>query len=143
MSATPIEIELNLTNEKVKFTAVSASNLDKPVMLDYLPPIGNGEGFAGLELLTMSFAGCVSTAIVALLRRMNKNIVSYKMRIAGYKKESPLSLEKISFAITVETDNASDEDVEKAILQAEKISPVWLAIKNNVEVGYQYEIIKR
>lgn len=143
MNATPIEIELNLTNEKVKFTGVSASNPDKPVMLDYSPPIGNGEGFAGLELLTMSFAGCVSTAIVALLRRMKKNIFNYKMRIAGCKKENPLSLEKISFAITVETDNAADEDVEKAILQAEKISPVWLAIKNNVEVGYQYEIIKR
>lgn len=142
MNATPIEIELNLINEKVKFKGVSASNTDKPVILDYLPPIGNGEGFAGLELLTMSFAGCVSTAIVALLRRMGKNVNNYKMSITGHKKENPLSLEKINFAITVETDNAADEDIEKAIFQAEKISPVWLALKNNIEVAYQYEIIK-
>lgn len=141
MQVTPIEINLKLTNEKVKFEGVSSTNPGKIIAFDYLPPIGEGEGFLGLELLTMSFAGCVSTAIVVILRKMGKNISNYKMRIIGHKKEKPLSLERICFAITVETDNAKDEDLEKAIFQAEQISPVWLALKNNVEVEYQYEII--
>jgi len=143
MNVTPIEINLNLANEKVKFTAVSSTNPEHPITMDYLPPIGDGEGFLGLELLTMSFAGCVSTAFVALLRKMGKSVGNYKMSVLGYKKENPLALERISFAITVETEDANEEDIQKALSLAEQISPVWLAIKNNVEVEYQYKIVKR
>ncbi len=143
MNAAPIEINLNLVNEKVKFTAVSSINQEHPITMDYLPPIGDGEGFLGLELLTMSFAGCVSTAIVALLRKMGKHVGNYKMSVLGYKKENPLALERISFAITVETEDANEEDIQKALSLAEQISPVWLAIKNNVEVENHYEIIRR
>ena len=143
MNAAPIEINLNLVNEKVKFTAVSSINQEHPITMDYLPPIGDGEGFLGLELLTMSFAGCVSTAIVELLRKMGKQFDNYKMSVLGYKKENPLALEKISFTITIETDDVNEEDIQKVISLAEQISPVWLAIKNNVEVENHYEIIRR
>ena len=143
MNGTPIEINLKLANEKVQFTAVSSTRPDQPITMDYLPPIGDGEGFLGLELLTMSFAGCVSTAIVALLRRMGKSVNNYRMQVLGYKNENPLSLEKIRLTISVETQDATDEDVQKALSMAEQISPVWLAIKNNVEVEHQYELIKQ
>ena len=113
MNAAPIEINLNLANEKVEFTAISSTNQDHPITMDYLPPIGDGEGFLGLELLTMSFAGCVSTAIVALLRKMGKHVGNYKMSVLGYKKENPLALERISFAITVETEDANEEDIQR------------------------------
>lgn len=142
MQIAPVEINLKLINEKVKFEVVSASRPNEPVTIDYLPPLGDGEGFLGLELLTMSFAGCVSTAIVALLRRLDKPIAGYKMSVTGHKREMPLSLEKIDFSITFESDSITAEEVEKVLLQAEQISPVWIAIKNNVAVEYQYHIIK-
>ncbi len=59
------------------------------------------------------------------------------------KKENPLTLEKISFTSTIESDDVNEEDIQKVISLAEQISPVWLAIKNNVKVEYQYQIIKR
>lgn len=141
MSVAPIEINLELKNQKVKFVGVSASNQDNPITIDYLPPLGDGEGFLGLELLVMSFAGCVSTAIVGLLRRQGKNISSYKMKAAGIKKETPLSLEKISFEITIESDNTNEDELIKTLKMAGDISPVWIAIKNNVEVVYDYKLL--
>lgn len=142
MQNAPINIDMKLINEKVKFEGISSSRPNIPITFDYLTPIGDGQGFLGLEMLTFSFAGCVSTAIVVILRKMSKNVFNYKMKITGHKRGNPLSLERIFFEIFIDTDNATDEDVQKAILQAEQISPVWMALKRNVEVDYQYEIIK-
>lgn len=142
MSLAPVEIYLELVNQKVKFTGVSKTNLDIPVTVDYLPPLGDGEGFLGLELMVMSFAGCVSTGIVGLLRRMNKNISAYKMDVAGIKNEDPLFLKKIHFTVTIESTDISEDEIQKVIKTAEQISPVWIAIRNNVEIEWQYKIIK-
>ena len=141
MSLPPVEIHMELINQKVKFTGISKTNPETPVKIDYLPPLGDGEGFLGLELLVMSFAGCVSTGIVGLLRRMNKTDFTYKMNIIGIKKEQPLSLEKINFTVIVESKDVSDDELQNVIKKAEEISPVWIAIRNNVEVDWQYRII--
>lgn len=90
----------------------------------------------------MSFSGCVSTAIVAMLRRMGKNVISYEANVRGIRQENPLSLKKIIFKVQVKSDNAEAADIEKAFEMASGISPVWLAIKNNVEVEPEYELIK-
>lgn len=141
MSIAPVEINMTLINQKVKFMGISNTNQDHPIMIDYLPPIGDSEGFLGLELLVMSFAGCVSTGIVAILRKMGKSVARYKMNIVGHKTENPLTLEKIEFEISVESADLSDEELQKVMGMAEKISPVWLAVKNNVEVTWQFKII--
>ena len=68
------EITLRLVNDKVQFLGVSEENLARPIQFDYAPPVGDGDGYKGIELLMLSFAGCVSTAIVFLLRKKSKNI---------------------------------------------------------------------
>lgn len=141
MRIEPVEIKLSLINEKVKFLGVSSTNQEHPITIDYLPPLGDGEGFLGLELLVMSFAGCVSTAIVGMLRRTEKNISSYSMRIVGHKTENPITLEKIHFEIEVESTDLTDEALQKVMMMAEKISPVWIALQNNVEVTWQYKLV--
>lgn len=141
MSLPPVEVQMELVNQKVKFTGVSKSNPDTSIAIDYVPPLGDGEGFLGLELLVMSFAGCVSTAIVGLLRRMDKNLSVYKMDVTGIKKEQPLSLQKIHFAVTIESNNINEDEIQNVFKIAEQISPVWIAIKNNVEVNWEYKII--
>ena len=140
MSIAPVEVNLELKNEKVKFEGVSKSNPEKSITFDYLPPLGDSEGFLGLDVLVMSFAGCVSTAIVALLRKMGKTILEYKMNVTGIKRESPLALEKVCFEIIVKSPDIIEEDIKKVIKIAEGISPVWLAVKNNVEVTYNYQL---
>lgn len=135
-----LNVDFKLVNQKVQFTAVSRTNPDRPVTLDYVPPLGDGQGYAGLELLLASFCGCVSTAVVALLRRSGKTVLAYEGTATGIRQENPLSLKKIIFAVRVKSDNIQDEDMTKILGIAENISPVWLAIKNNVEVVTEYSI---
>ncbi|MDP4182038.1 MAG: OsmC family protein [Bacillota bacterium] len=136
-----LEVSLNLINQKVQFTCVSETNPDRPLTLDYLPPLGDGQGYRGLELLLMSFAGCVSTAVVGLLRKIGKDISGYTMKVIGTKNDQPLFLKKISFEITVKSSDITDEDMEKVLSYTGKISPVWLALNKDVEVVPQYKIV--
>ena len=90
------QVTVNLTNDKVQFTGISQSNPDRPIFFDYAPPIGDGQGFTGLELLLMSFAGCSSTAIVYMLRNKGKTITDFKVNAKGLRRSlPPIKLEKI------------------------------------------------
>lgn len=136
MALTPVDIQLELINNKVQFIGRCSNRPDMPVKMDYSPPLGEGDGFLGLELLVMSFAGCVSTAVVAILRKMGKQINGYSMLIIGNKREAPLQLSGLHFTITVEGDITLAE-LEAVIGKAEQISPVWVALKGNVPVTWE------
>ena len=43
--------------------------------------------------------------------------------------------------IDVEFADVGDEDIQRVIKLAEEISPVWIALKNNVQVSWEYKII--
>ena len=121
---------------------MSALRPESPITFDYTPPLGDGNGFLGLETLVMSFAGCVSTAVAALLRRTGKSFGDYVMTAVGYRRENPLSLEKIVFDVSVNSDELTDEEMKSILAYAEEISPVWLAVKGNVAVELAYRIVR-
>ncbi len=135
-----IVIELKRTAGNVHFETVSADHPQFPIPFDYTPPLGTNEGLAGLEALVMTFSGCVSTAIVALLMRLGKHVDAYSVIAEGERNEQPLFLKKILFHIAIQSSDVTREDMEKVLHQAEMISPVWLAIKNNVSVETTYQI---
>jgi len=136
-----VKVRMELVNEKLKFLGTSEDKPSLSVPMDYAPPLGDGEGFLGLEMLLLSFAGCVSTTIVFLLRRMGKTVTGYRMNAAGTRREAPLKLEAIDFEIEVVSPDIGDE-VEAAIKRAEQISPVWLAIKGNVGVTWRSKVVQ-
>lgn len=133
-------VEIKRTNQKLHFEGVSAFNPGITIPFDFTPPLGDGQGFAGLELLLLSFSGCVSTAVVFLLGRAGKHIASYAATVEGVRREHPLSLSDIHFHIRIESQDIAAEDMEAVIRQAEAISPVWLAVKNNINVKITYEL---
>lgn len=135
-----IVIQLNRTAGNVHFETVSADHPQFPIPFDYTPPLGTGEGLAGLEALVMTFSGCVSTAIVGLLMRLGKHVVDYSVTAEGERNEQPLSLKKILFHVAIQSSDVTRDDMEKVLQQAEIISPVWIAIKNNVSVETTYQI---
>ena len=140
MALEPVEVTLRLVDDKVQFDAVSKTRPNSPVRFDYAPPFGSGDGFVGIEMLTMSFAGCVSTAIVGLLRRRGKTLMDYGMTILGHKHEQPLYLEAIMFTVHVTSPDATEQDMAEVLALAEKISPAWLAMKGNVAITGQAEL---
>jgi len=141
MMAEQLEVAVNLTNQKVQFTGVSRSN--PPITFDYDPPLGDGQGYTGLEMLLMSLAACSGTSIVALLRNMKKNISGFKVNGKGIRRtEHPTSFQKIVLEYTLNSKDAEDKHIQEAIqLSEEKYCPVWAMVKNNVEVVTKYKII--
>lgn len=137
------QVIVNLTNNKIQFTGISPSNPDRPINFDYKPPMGDGQGYNGLELLLMSFAGCSGTAIVYLLRKMRKDISGMKVNAKGLRRDQPpIKFEKIFLEFILNSKDTKDIDIEKAIqLAEESVCPVWQMIKDNVEVVTEYKII--
>jgi putative redox protein len=122
---------------------LSKSNPDHPIPFDYKPPIGDGKGYNGLELLLMSFSGCSATAIVFLLRKMGKTVSGLEVNAKGVRREQPpVKFEKIFLEFILNSKDTKDADIRKAIQLAEQsVCPVWQMIKNNVEVVPEYKII--
>lgn len=137
MSNSDMFVNVRLVNDKVKFLGESSLQPGEELAIDYVPPLGDGEGYLGLEMLLMSFAGCVSTALVALLRRMGQDPSGFRMKAIAYRSENPVKLDKIEAAFTAGA-AITAEAAQKAIEMAARISPVWLAIQNNVEVVLEY-----
>jgi uncharacterized OsmC-like protein len=135
-----IVVELKRTAGNVHFETVSADHPALSVPFDYTPPLGLGDGLAGLEALVMTFSACVSTAVVGLLLRLGKHVDGYSVRAEGERNEQPLSLKKIRFHVMIQSGDVTSEDMEKVLHQAEIISPVWIAIKGNVAVETTYQI---
>lgn len=137
------EVSVRLTNERVQFIGVSPSNPDRPVTFDYQPPIGDGQGYNGLELLLMSLAGCSGTAIVYVLRKMRKTITGLQVHAKGLRRsQPPIKFEKITLEFVVTSPDATEADLQKAAQLAEESGcPVWQMIKNNVEVVSKCTIV--
>jgi putative redox protein len=137
------EVSVNLINDKVRFNGISKSNPEHTITFDFRPPIGDGQGYNGLELLLMSFAGCSGTTIVYLLREMGKNVSGFKVNARGLRCEQPpIKFEKIFVEFVVKSNNTQDTDITKAVELAEaSVCPVWQMVKNNVEIISEYKII--
>ena len=137
------EVTVRLINQKVQFTGVSNANPDQPTTFDYKPPLGDGQGYNGLELLLMSFGGCSATAIVYLLRKMGKTVSGLEVNAKGIRRDQPpIKFEKIFLEFILNSNDTKGADIQKAIQLAEQsVCRVWQMIKNNVEVVAGYKII--
>ena len=143
MSEQQEEVSVRLINRKVQFTGVSNANPDQPITFDYKPPLGDGLGYNGLELLLMSLSGCSATAILYLLRKMGKTVSGLEVNAKGVRREQPpIKFEKIFIEFILNSKDTKDADIQKAIRLAEQsVCPVWQMIKNNVEIVSEYRII--
>lgn len=139
--AEQVEVAISLTNQKVRFTGVARSN--PAVTFDYNPPVGDGQGYTGLEMLLMSLAACSSTSIVYLLRNMGRSISGFDVKAQGTRRNKhPMSFETISLAFTLHSPDAAEADLQKAIrLSEESYCPVWAMVKNNVQIATEFTIV--
>jgi len=130
----PLTVTLKLVNQKVQFSG-SARSLPA-VSADYFPPLGDGQGYTGLELLLLSLAVCSATSIVAMLRRMKKTVIDFRVNASGVRREQhPTSFSMIDLAFMLTSPDATEADLQKAVqLSEETYCPVWAMLKGNVEI---------
>ena len=137
----PLEVSVDLMNEKIQFSGVSRTN--PAITIDYIPPLGDGEGYMPLELLLISLASCSGATVATLLRKMRKTVSGLKVNAGGIQRDQhPTSFQKIYLEFILNSGDAADPDIQKAIqLSEESFCPVWAMLKNNVEIVTEYRII--
>jgi putative redox protein len=141
--AEPLEVIVTSTDQKLGYTGQLRSLA--PITIDYVPPLGSGQGYLPLELLLMSLAACSGGTIGLLLRKMGKNVSDIKVTAQGIRREQhPTSFQKIHLKFHLISKDTTDPDIQKAIQLAEaSICPVWAMLKNDVEIATEYTITNR
>ena len=130
----PVSVAVDLVNEKVRFSGRSRDL--PPVSADYFPPLGDAQGYTGLELLLLSLAACSATAIVPMLRRMNRVVTGFHVNASGVRRtQHPTSFERIDIEFVLASPDAAVPDLENAVrLSEESFCPVWAMLKGSTEI---------
>lgn len=133
---------IELINDKLNFKGGVEDN--QPVLIDYIPPHGDGNGYTSLELFLLSLSSCLGSSLLSLIRRGGKTVNGLKIDSKGYRKTGhPTSFKMIEIKVYIKSSNVESVDVDKAIKVSEDmLCPVWDMIKGNVEVNVSYEIEK-
>lgn len=128
-----------LVNSKLNFKGYVDES--QSVSIDYTPPLGDNLGFTSLELFLMSLSSCAGSAILTLLRRMNKNISMFEIQSKGTRKQQhPTGFSSVLMMINLSSPDITMEDIDKAIELSEGICPVWSMLKGNVEIDFDCQI---
>lgn len=136
-----LEVTVNSTDQKLGFNG-GLRDL-APISMDYIPPLGDGQGYMPLEMLLMSLASCSGGVIGLLLRKMNKTVAGVSVTAKGTRRDQhPLSFSTIDLEFTITSNDAGDKDVQQAIaLSEQSLCPVWAMVKGNVEIKTAYRIV--
>lgn len=136
-----LETKVELINDRMKYSGRAGNN--PPIITDYIPPLGDKEGYMPLELFLISISSCLGGSIAPFLRRMGKSINKLTINTQGIRKtEHPTGFSKIIFDIFISSNNISPEDMERTIKLAEdKYCPIISMIKGNVDIEIKYNLI--
>ena len=130
-----------LINEKLLFEGNVAGN--EPVLIDYVPPLGDNLGYTSLELLLLSLSSCVGSAMLVVLRKMQQHVHVFEIVSKGIRRqEHPTGFESINLEVILSSGNIEVEDMEKVTRLIEGLCPVLSMVKGNVEISYNFTITK-
>lgn len=138
-----LNVKLQTIDEKAMFSATARDNPE--IILDYFPPVGTGKGYTSLELFMISFASCVSTTLLSLLRyRKRKQVDGVVADVqVTVREEHPKARKHILLNLTLKSKELSEAEVLDMLKVAEEqVCPVWSMIKGNVDVDVKIEIIE-
>ncbi len=130
-----LKADAKLLNGRMKYECTAG---DHPAIItDYVPPIGNNEGYTPLQVFLLSFAACAGGAVSMLLQKFGKSFSDFSVHIEGTRRdEHPTCFSSIRLEFRLTSADATEEDMKLAIAKAEElICPVWAMVKGNVEVS--------
>ena len=112
------------------------------VAVDYSPPLGDGQGYGGLDLLLMGLVACGAQTAMSLFIKMKQDVTKFTVSGTGKRTtEHPTVLTDITIDFVVEGNGLSTELIEKAIrLSEEKYCPVWAMLKPSVKIAHTLTI---
>ncbi len=137
----PLEVTVSSTDQKLGYTGSLRTH--PPIPIDYIPPLGDGQGYTPLEMLLMSLGACSGGTIGLLLRKMGKTVTDIKVKAKGVRREQhPTSFKSIHLEFLVTSTDVKEADMQKSIkLAEESVCPVWAMVKGNAEISTEYKIV--
>lgn len=113
------------------------------VSVDYSPPLGDGRGYGGLDLLLMGLVACAGQTAMPIFGKMKQDVTRFVVSGTGKRTtEHPTVFTEIKIDFLIEGNGLSKELIEKAIrVSEEKYCPVWAMLKpSGAKISYTVEI---
>lgn len=130
---------IRLLNERLHFEGFVPGN--EPISIDYIPPFGDNLGYTSLELFLLSLSSCAGTAMLVLLRKMNKNLAKFSITATGERKQQhPTGFESIELIVELESSDITNVDVDKMLEKMELICPVLSMLDKGIKTSFQIKI---
>jgi putative redox protein len=130
---------ISLVNQRLQFKGDVSGN--EPVLIDYVPPLGDNLGYTSLELLLLSLSSCVGSALLVVLRKMQKTIILFEIEAKGQRKQvHPTGFSSIHLEIKVQSPDITADVLTNAVNLIEGLCPVLDMVKGNVEITYSFKI---
>jgi uncharacterized OsmC-like protein len=108
--------------------------------VDLPPDLGTDRGPTALELGVMSFAGCVATIFVLMIKKMRLKMDFLEVDMKAEKPEGASTVTKADYTLNVRSQE-KEERIKRAFDLMRKNCPVGLLFeKAGVEVTYQLNI---
>ena len=130
-----LRASVKLLNEKLHLEGKVDAN--EPVSIDYTPPLGDNMGYTSLELFLLSLSSCAGSAILVLLRKLNKQIDQFQINSVGNRKENhPTGLTTISMQVNIKAAGVNSTDMDKVLEKIEAICPVLSMLDKSVKTTF-------
>ena len=140
MQGRHLSADITLINEKLKFECRVENR--PAVVVDYVPPAGDGEGITSLELLLMSLATCYGSALKVILSGpMKCHVTALQIRAEGERAQThPTVFQTITLHVNLSAEGIEDGAVELLATQAERICPMYVMLKDSVPITLHYSL---
>jgi putative redox protein len=135
-----LKTKTRLINDRIKFEGTAGAN--PPIITDYLPPVGNLEGYLPLEIFLISLSTCLGGSITSLVRKMGFTIDGFSIEAAGNRREThPTYFDSIDLAIVLQSPDAAMTDLQKALEMSEsKYCPFTAMLNDKVKIHYDLKL---
>ena len=112
------------------------------ICLDLPPDLGTDRGPTALELGVMSFAGCVATIFVLMVKKMRLKIDFLEVDMNAEKPEGASTVTKADYVVLIRSQE-KEERIKRAFDLTRENCPVGLLFeKAGVEVTFQLKILQ-
>jgi putative redox protein len=120
----------------LQFIAQDSEN--HSIVIDTLKEFGGfQEGFAPLELLLVSLAGCMGMDIVSILKKKGGKVNAFEITVNGQKtKEHPKKYEKITINIVCEGEYKREDLLRSFELSRDKYCGALATLRSTPEIEF-------
>lgn len=125
---------VNSTNQRMGYRAHVPGR--EPLLLDYVPPFGDDNGFTPLELILVALATCTGSGVGILLRKKDKTVSHIEVTAQGDRAEThPTVFRTIDLHLTITSPDVVPEEMESVLRTAETtLCPVYVMLAASVEI---------